>query len=107
MRTEQLTAEIARRIASGMEQLSMEQLQARFAALGYRFDRSCDCKGMARYMSGEYAGHAYPALTLYPVQADNGLSAWNAEARRDSQFQAMQRLRKQLFAVSRGAIVEV
>ena len=85
----------------------MEELRTRYAQLGYRFDRRMDCRAPATYLTGPWAGTSYPCLALYPVQSDNGLSAWNIDARRDENFQAMQQLRHAVFSVSAGQIAEV
>lgn len=102
-----LQVEIAARLALGQERLSVAAMGQRFAALGYTLDRSMDCRSLARYVSGPDAGRSYPACTTGLREADTGLSAFNAAARRDSRFREMQALRQQVFAVSRGAILEV
>ena len=99
--------EIKSRLANGGRQATMAQMQVEYRTLGYRFDRTCDCRSIARYVSGARAGQSYPCLSLYPVQISDGLSAWNVNARRDDNFQTMQRLRGEVFAVSRNAIAEV
>jgi len=99
--------EAAARIASGAHQLSVSELIAKFRALGYLLDRSIDCRGTARYITGERAGAQYVAVGLYPVQVNDGISAWNINARRDDNYRAMQHLRQEVFAVARGAILEV
>lgn len=102
-----LQDEITRRDADGCERLSVAALAARFAALGYTLDRSMDCRGLARYMSGPHAGAAYMCCTTGLKETDSGLSAFNVDARRDDNFREMQNLRQQIYAVSRGAILEV
>jgi hypothetical protein len=99
--------EAANRVASGARQLTVNQFKAEFAALGYRFDADMACKSLARYMTGPYAGETYPANSWYPVQADDGLSAWNVNARRDDNFKALQKLRNEVFAVYAGYVIEV
>lgn len=99
--------EAAYRAAQGQRQLTLTQYMQEYAAIGYTFDRSCDTQGIARYMSGERAGASYPCLTLYPVQTDDKVSAWNVNARRDANYEAFKVLRNSIFAVSRGRIVEV
>lgn len=99
--------EIAYRIAQGHKQVSFDQFKAEYAAIGYTFDRTSDVRSIARYMTGERAGQSYPYLGLYPVQADNRLSAWNVDARRDDNYQAFRALRHSLFAIVQGRIVEV
>lgn len=103
-----LEREIAWREGIGHERLTVAEFKQRFAALGYRINRSMDCRGLARYMTGERAGESYPACSTGINEADSGLSAWNYQARRDDRFKAMQELRGQIFAVTRdGHILEV
>lgn len=104
---DKLENEIAYRVKQGQERVSMREFLARYEAIGYRFDRSSDCRSMARHMTGERTGESYPCVNLYPVQADNDLSAWNVNARRDENWEAFKKLRNSIFSVSRGAIVEV
>lgn len=99
--------ERAARLADGMREVSLRELLGLYEALGYRFDRSCAARGIARYMAGKRAGGSYPCRTLYPVQSDNGLSAYHVAARRDTRYDAFRVLRNTVFAVSRGRIVEV
>ncbi len=99
--------EATRRVAYGARQVSATQFKAEFAALGYRFDATMACKSLARHMTGPYAGETYPANSWHPVQADDGLSAWNVNARRDDNFKALQKLRNDIFAVHAGYIIEV
>jgi hypothetical protein len=99
--------EVAYKLAHGWKQVTFEQFKAEYAAIGYTFDRSSDVRSIARYMTGEQAGQSYPYLSLYPVQADDKISAWNVGARRDDKYQAFRTLRTSLFAVVQGRIVEV
>mgnify|MGYP000432121308 CR=1 FL=1 len=99
--------EVTYRLAQGWRQVPFEQFKAEYAAIGYTFDRSCDVRSIARYMTGEQAGQSYPYLGLYPVQADDKVSVWNVDARRDAKYEAFRALRNSVFAVSRGRIVEV
>lgn len=102
-----LQNEIARRDASGCERLSVAGMADRFARLGYRLDRTLDCRGVARYMTDDGETLAsYPCVTTGVKEADSGLSAFNVDARRDDTFRAMQTLRQTVYAVTRGAILE-
>ncbi|GHE75994.1 hypothetical protein GCM10019059_39180 [Camelimonas fluminis] len=83
--------------------LSPRAIDAEFRKLGYRLDRSLDCRSTSRYL---YSGRTYPCCTTGVREADTGLSAFNCDARRDANFRAMQELRGSVFAVSRGAILE-
>lgn len=103
----QLKRELQWRAARGEFPLRVSELCARFAALGYRIDRSDDCRGNALHMTGERAGETYPCCTTGVVEADTGRSAFHREARRDERFQVMQELRGRVFAVTRsGHILE-
>ena len=99
--------EVTYRLSQGWRQVPFEQFKAEYAAIGYTFDRSCDTQGMARYVSGERAGLSYPCLTLYPVQADDKVSVWNVNARRDTNYESFRALRNSLFTVVQGRIVEI
>lgn len=91
----------------GKQILTVQQFTARFAALGYKLDRTLDCRAQARYMTGPHAGKSYPACTTYVREADTGMSAFHFQARRDANFAAMQKLRNEIAAISRGALLEV
>ena len=99
--------EVTYRLTHGWKQVSFEQFKAEYAAIGYTFDRSGDVRSIARYMTGEQAEQSYPYLGLYPVQADDRVSVWNVDARRDTNYEAFKVLRNSLFAVVQGRIVEV
>ena len=103
-----LAAELERRAGRDWLPVSVAEFDRRFAALGYRVDRDGDCRGTARYMTGAWAGASYPACSTGLREADTGLRAFNADARRDAAFRAMQELRGEIFAVTRdGFILEV
>ena len=99
--------EVTYRLTHGWKQVSFEQFKAEYAAIGYTFDRTSDVRSIARYLTGEQAGQSYPYLGLYPVQADDKVSAWNVDARRDTNYEAFKVLRNSLFAVVQGRIVEI
>ena len=97
--------EVARRLAWGMERVSLQGLIARVEALGYRLDRDLDCRSTARDMK---TGDSYPCLTTGLKEANTGVSAFHyRDARRDNNFQALQALRRSTFAVLRGAIFDI
>ena len=91
----------------GTETVSVAEMGRRFLALGYALDRDMDCRGNARIMTGPLAGRSYPSCTTGLNEADTGLRAWNASARRDASFEAMQALRSSVVAISKGAILQV
>ncbi len=107
MSEKELNNEVTCRRSAGQEQLNMLAFIHRYEELGYTFDRSMDCTSLAQWLTGPRAGEHYPVRSLYPIQQDNGVSAWNVEARRDENFHAMQRLRGEIFAVQAGRIIEV
>lgn len=102
-----LQAEIRYRQSLGQTQVTLAQLSNDLRAIGYRLDRSGDCRAPARYMTGERAGQSYPALSLRPVQVDNGLSWSHVDARRDANFTALKQIRDSCFAVVGGAVAEL
>jgi hypothetical protein len=103
-----LEDEVAARRSDGeLQQLSIAQLDSELARLGYRRDRSTRSACIARWMTGPRAGQSWPCVTFGVVEADTGLSAFNANARRDDRFEALQQLRRSAYCVSRGAIIEV
>jgi hypothetical protein len=101
--------EVERRMARGYAPVSVKQLNATLARLGYKLDRSCDCRGENRYITGELVGEHYPATNAYPVEIDTGMSAFHVDARRDENYRELQRLRyhEALYAVVRGRILEI
>lgn len=98
-----LNVEIEYRKSIGCEKLSLKEMAQRFATLGYRLDRSLDCRSMSRYLSN---GRSYPCITTGVKEADTGRSAFHCESRRDENFEKMQQLRQDVFAVVRGCIFE-
>jgi hypothetical protein len=98
-----LKAEIEYRLSIGCRLVSVREMERQFRALGYTLDRSLDCRSIARYLD---SGRCYPACTTGVSEIDTGKSAFHVEARRDSNFRAMQQLRLDIFAVSRGHILE-
>ncbi len=108
MKQKLLEAELNYRAAIGQERVSVAEFSRRYAQIGYRVNRQMDCKSLARYMTGESAGRSYPSCDTGISEADTGLSAWNVNARRDSNFQRLQQMRGEFFAVTRcGYILEL
>ena len=101
-----LEAELQRRKEQGCERLSVGDMAARFRKLGYRLDRRLDCRGVAKIVSGPHAGASYPCVTCGVAEIGTGRSAFHVESRRDANFEAMQQLRQDVFAVTRCAILE-
>lgn len=101
-----LGEEVDARLELGASQITIKQFVRELKALGYKFDRRHDCHSRSRYLTGPRAGCSYPACNMYPVQIDDGKSAWNHDARRDVQFEALQALRNNVFAVSKGVLFE-
>lgn len=87
--------------------MTLKAMQERLRTLGYRLDRSGDCRSVARWMSGPRAGKSYPCVSLRPVQVDNGLGFAHVEARRDANFQELQRLRGSVYAKGAGFVYEL
>jgi hypothetical protein len=106
--TADLTSELDRRATRGdTHRLSVKELTQRFADLGYKLDRTMDCRCTARWVSGPDVGESYPCITTGVKETDTGMSAFHFASRRDANFRAMQALRSEIFAVTHGAILEV
>jgi hypothetical protein len=105
----QVQAEVARRKARGFSPTTVAGMKAALAEIGYKIDRSMDCHSMNRYVSGEFAGQSYPAVNTGVVEADSGLSFAHVDARRDTNFKTLQRMRfnEELYVVVRGRILEI
>ena len=101
-----LQAEIAARLADSERQVSLAAMEVEYRALGYCFDRSLDCPSNWRNLSGPRAGKAYPGLSLSVREVDTGQSAYHFASRRDDKFEAMMKLRNDVFAVVRGRIAQ-
>ena len=104
-----LADELAARAAEGRHPVTLTAIKRQLRDLGYALDRSLDCRGMARIMTGPRAGQSYPSVSTGIKEADTGLSAFNVEARRDANFMALQKLRFEigLYAILNGAILEL
>lgn len=104
-----LQAEVAFRKSQGYEQVTLEAVKRRVADLGYRLDRTMDCRCLARHMTGERAGVSYPCLTTGIVEADTGMGFAHVDARRDANFDRLQKLRfsGEVFAVVGGYILDL
>lgn len=104
-----LQRELERRRARGYAPVTVAEMKARLAHLGYKLDRTMDCVGTPRYMAGPHAGESYPAIVTGVREIDTNLSFANVDARRDENFEALQQLRFEgsLFAVIRGRLLEI
>lgn len=103
-----LQEEVDARINEGTgEQITLREMTERLKAIGYRLDRTADCRSNHHYVTGPRAGKSHPGVSLRPVQIDDGKAAWHYEARRDDNFRKLQTIRDQIFFVSKGAIHEI
>ena len=90
------------------EQVTLQELESRLAALGYKLDRAMDCRSNSRCMTGPWAGVSYPCCTTGVKESDSGMSAFHYKARRDSNFRALQALRLSgIFVLLGKAVLEV
>lgn len=105
----QLQAELDHRASVGQRPVTVEAMQDRLKALGYRLDRTMDCRSQSRWMTGPRAGESYPAVHTGIREIDTGLSFSHIDARRDENFRQLQALRSsgELFAVSRDSLLEL
>lgn len=102
-----LSVELAHRKAVGQNPVKVNQMEATLNAIGYTLDRNKDCYSQNRWVTGDRTGESFPAINTGVRELDSGLSAWNVDARRDNNFKALQELRKSLFAVVRGRILQI
>ena len=100
--------ELARRAARGFYPRSLAEIESALRGISYRLDRDMDCRSVSRYVSGPHTGETYPVCNMYVRQVDDGLSAFNVDARRDAAFMKLQewRMNGELFAVVRGTLYE-
>lgn len=106
---ETLQAELNLRLRRGEYPKTVAEIEAKLNAIGYRLDRSGDCRGTSKIMTGDHAGETYPACTTWVVEIDTGRNAFHVDARRDDNFKALQALRYEgtLYAVTSGEIFEI
>ena len=102
-----LQAEIADRLAHGGRLVSVAEMDRLYREIGYRLDRSMDCRSPARIMTGPRAGESYPCCSTDAVDLDTGKSFAQFDGNRGAKYQAFKALRGTVFAISRGALLEV
>jgi hypothetical protein len=94
--------EIECNLKVGCIQVSIKELTEKYKDLGYKLDRSMDCRSMAKDID---SGQSFPNISCGIKELDTGISAFHyKDARRDKNFILMQKLRQDFFSVSRGAI---
>lgn len=86
--------------------VAFSELEKMLFAIGYRFDRRNDCTSVSKIMTGEDAGESYPTLTLYPIQTDNKISAYNINARRDDNYRALLAIRANFYSIHNNHVCE-
>ena len=101
--------ELEARAVDGFRPSTITHIESVLSSIGYKLDRSMDCRHVARYLTGPRAGQTHPCISTGIKEIDTGLSFANYTARRDSNFEKLQSLRfsGELFAVVRGAILEI
>lgn len=104
-----LAKELANRAVYGYAPVTVTEVNKQLNVLGYELDRSRDCPGLTRHMTGPNAGESYLALTTGVREIDTKLSFAHSEARRDDNFRALQLIRynQSLFSVVRGRILDI
>lgn len=98
--------ELARRAYRGSRAVTVENMQARLADLGYGLNRAEDTAVTVRLSGGPACGERFPAVLLNVHELDTGVSAWANGARRDENFERLchLRARSSLFFVENGRI---
>ena len=100
-----LEIEIAAMLECGMVQVSLAQYSADILQLGFRLDRTMDCRCMARDMASD---RTFPAITSCARQISTGAGFANTAAdRTDPNWRKFMDYRNSHFAVVRNAIFTV
>jgi len=100
-----LAKEIADLLAHGIRQVTIKEMKRAVNELGYTFDRYFDAKGICTNLTGKLAGVRFRGCSLSLRQMDNGISPFHyKDARRDKNFEKLQKFRGTLFAVRNGYI---
>jgi len=88
---------------------TMSEIVFMLKKIGYKLDRKMDCRGMAKWMTGERSGETYPCLTTGIIESDTKRSAFHFKSRRDRNFDELQFLRKNgaFVAMQNGFIFEL
>lgn len=104
-----IQSELAARAANGYRPSTVKAMTQTLRSIGYRLDRSMDCKHQSRYMTGPRAGSSYPAISTGIREIDSGKSFAHFDARRDENFKKLQdmRLNESLYAVVAGRILDI
>lgn len=92
--------QIRETLAAGGRVLTLVQLKAELARLGYRIESSFSYTNTSN-------GYPWAARACYIVEADTGLGFANVKARRDDNFKALQALRFASVTVNRGRVYEI
>jgi hypothetical protein len=92
--------------------MQIKDIQKSLKALGYRLDRSEDCKGVSRVypFNEDQEEYSYLCCTTGIKEIDSGMSAFHYQAKRDDNFKQLQamRLSGEYFAVLKnGYILEI
>ena len=100
--------EYRRKYGWGVE-FTLSSLSSELKRLGYRLDRSMDCKAISTWRTGERAGKSFPCISTGIKEIDTGKSAFHFEARRDKNFEALQAMRYEgtFVAMRNGYILEL
>ena len=76
-----------------MKYNNIMELENDLKHIGYKLDRKMDCRGTARWLTGPGEGTSYPCVTTGIKEIDTGKSAFHVEARRDKNFETLQKMR--------------
>lgn len=90
-------------VAHGATQYTWSEVLQRLDALGYALDRRFDCKSVGRASSG----HTFPCLSVGIVEKDTGKRFSHVDARRDANFEELQRFRMWATCIHKGYVVSL
>lgn len=90
-------------------EFTLNRLSDELKRLGYRLDRSMDCKATSTWRTGERAGKSFPCISTGIKEIDTRKSAFHFKARRDKNFETLQAMRYQgaFVAMRNGDILEL
>lgn len=86
----------------GIKRLTKGQFLDKLEALGYKLETEL-CENYHNTANKV----PYLAKSIYIAQKDNGVSAYNVNARRDDNFKALQQLRQETFVFDNNRIWEL
>lgn len=100
-----LDKEVSRMLLAGMKLVTLKQYETDIATMGFRLEKSFNCRCIARDMETD---DSYPALTGYAIQKETGAGFANIKANRDCEgWKQFIEYRSKHFAIVREQLFTV